>query len=487
MMFFRITPQRVAKWQTKKDVKALAKCLKNDDSQIRIQAVQALAEIGDTHYAKAMAALLMDVDPDVRYVAAESLNLIATPIILPELESALVDENWMVRLSVIRSLAKIANPRALSIVIQQLKQERDKTNILLILELLKGKMGIKQVQEIYEFYNHERQTMTDEVDSTVVETLRLLIESAGAMAIPVLLEQIKHTPKSEKLRLIKMIINTEGRDVGKSLETLIRDPDPDIQYEVLNFLSTCDSVNPTDGWFLVAILSPAKTLPERMAILHNLVERKKVSPSIRPWVAFWLDQENPFAGIQAGTFRKELAMATRHPESQVRYRGLVGLNISGDAMFVSDFSERLLDDDQRIRELVAKSLNNFPSDRTREFYDLWIGNTDPRLLRTPESPLRRQLLKLLNDPVSLVKARAAYLLGLSEDPDLIPALRELLTQTADAAEICARDAIQRMEPGLGVRNLLPVNLSLREFETHLNELLGKPLLLTIPPIPFSRP
>jgi len=99
-------------------VPALIEVLGHPDVDVRKQAVDALAGIGDPGSAEAVARVLADEDPNVRAAAAEALGAIAWPDSAGALAEALqIDPERLVRLSALRALAQLE--RAVPLVLVQ--------------------------------------------------------------------------------------------------------------------------------------------------------------------------------------------------------------------------------------------------------------------------------------------------------------------------------------------------------------------------------
>ena len=90
----------------------------SDDADVRKQAVDALAGIGDPRSGERLSQLLRDPDPNVRGASADAIGLLAAPGLAPVLlDAAHADMERLVRLSALRALARLevsVEPRELT-------------------------------------------------------------------------------------------------------------------------------------------------------------------------------------------------------------------------------------------------------------------------------------------------------------------------------------------------------------------------------------
>ncbi|MBN2054469.1 HEAT repeat domain-containing protein [bacterium] len=471
-MFFQVTPGKLLSWKKRRRIKPLIKSLSNPDMNIKTIAVQSLGEIGDQEALPAMVILLKDPDPDVRYIASEAIAPMANDSILADLIKGLYDDSWLVRFSILRALSKIGSVRAVNAIIGQLKNEHAPEQLQLILELLKGRVGVGHMHDLYHLLLDCRKEMAANPGyRELSERLKILITAVGGDGVAYLRKHLEQAGKEDRLLLIELIAGMGGRTAVQVLESLLRDPDPEVQLDALVCMSRLPTAKSSDGWLLVAVLSPARRFEDRRVILRNLLDRGAVSEKLIPWVKFWLDNDDAFDGAPAAQFRQQLVMASFHREPDIRLRALIGLRRLGDLATLAGLTERLLDSDPRIREIVNREAVPFVAGPDKEFLEIWSGvHFDPLVMRMKNSPVRKKMVRLLADPVPMIRARAAYLIGLGTDPDLLSPVKQLFNDPVRYVAICARDAVQRCEPGASDRPLLPADLRLNMFEPMVKDL-----------------
>jgi hypothetical protein len=97
--------------------------LEDEDSRVRMEAVEALGDIGDSRAVDPLIEALSDEDETVRWKAAVALGDIADPKAVDPLIGALKDEHYWVRKDAARSLGDIGDPRAVYPLIDALKDD----------------------------------------------------------------------------------------------------------------------------------------------------------------------------------------------------------------------------------------------------------------------------------------------------------------------------------------------------------------------------
>jgi len=110
-MFDFLKPN-IRKLKEKRDIKGLVKALYHKDSSIRIDAANALGEIGDPSAVDGLLGALKDESTDVRRAAVRALVKIADDKSIPAIVAALKDDSLDVRLEVAKAIAEIGKKKA---------------------------------------------------------------------------------------------------------------------------------------------------------------------------------------------------------------------------------------------------------------------------------------------------------------------------------------------------------------------------------------
>ena len=104
-------------------INRLIRDLRDEDSEIRRNAANALGEIGDPRAVGSLIAVLRDEDRWVRRNAARALGEIGDPGAVESLIVTLGDEDRWVRWGAVRALGEIRDPRAVEPLLASLKDE----------------------------------------------------------------------------------------------------------------------------------------------------------------------------------------------------------------------------------------------------------------------------------------------------------------------------------------------------------------------------
>jgi HEAT repeat protein len=114
---------------SKNRISELAAALNNENSDIRLDAVEALGDIEDDSAVNALAAAMKDRDDLVRHTAAISLGRIGSPAAVAALVDALVgphQDNWL-RAAAAEALVEADDPDAFEPLVNALRTSADRS------------------------------------------------------------------------------------------------------------------------------------------------------------------------------------------------------------------------------------------------------------------------------------------------------------------------------------------------------------------------
>lgn len=113
---FGLFKPNVKKMEKNKDIDSLLWALRNENSNVRREAAEALGRIGDVKAVEPLIKAFVDMNEQVRHSAAEAVGRIGEPAIEP-LSQALRDSEEIVQMQAVRALGKMGSARAIELLI----------------------------------------------------------------------------------------------------------------------------------------------------------------------------------------------------------------------------------------------------------------------------------------------------------------------------------------------------------------------------------
>ncbi|HEY1171303.1 MAG TPA: HEAT repeat domain-containing protein [Verrucomicrobiae bacterium] len=122
-----------------KVVKPLIEALKDEDSNVRAKAVEGLASLGDSRAVEPLILALRDKDTRVRATVIEALSKLGDPRAIDPLAKLLKDSAWDVRMASVEGLGKFKDSRVITHLVNCLNDKDRDTRLAAVISI--GKIG----------------------------------------------------------------------------------------------------------------------------------------------------------------------------------------------------------------------------------------------------------------------------------------------------------------------------------------------------------
>lgn len=149
---FGLFKPNVKKMEKNKDVDGLLWALKQEKSDVRKEAAEALGRIGDPKTIEPLIKAFTDTNEQVSHSAIEAVGRIGEPAIEP-LSRALNRGDWLLQRQAPRALGKIGSPRAIELLLGAFRT--DDWGFQLLLSDVLGQIGERAVDQLIQALKHE--------------------------------------------------------------------------------------------------------------------------------------------------------------------------------------------------------------------------------------------------------------------------------------------------------------------------------------------
>lgn len=216
--FFRVDVQRL---KERGDIDGVLKALGHKESDIRLQAVRVLGELGNPRAVEPLMASLEDSDRAVRAEAVRALQRLADPRAVEPLLAALEDSYNDVRAEAARALQQLADPRAIDPLLALMGRERGYVRMFAMRALgdLAGVASVAPILAALDAASFQGRP-PDEPDAA-----RETIAKIGRPAVPALIAARSRHDDVRQL-IIELLGTLGGDDAVDALVERLRDPDP---------------------------------------------------------------------------------------------------------------------------------------------------------------------------------------------------------------------------------------------------------------------